>query len=207
KQPCKTPKSTFLSPDHPATSLRKSDFPSFANSALRINAFPFAVLEKPPDPSKEPIARQFKYAHIPWKERIYVSGPRHSGTRIPMSFFIATSIKNTSKKGTIRSTIKHRLRTALNMIVARGAESGTDARGRQKLVLNEAKATEQGNKWLLHDWTYIFSPTLELYRMPYPVMVDTLSKALHSIRVRGLKLETGWQKTPYVIQRLVASSY
>lgn len=67
-----------------------------------------------------------------------------------MSFFIATSIKNTSKKGTIRSTIKHRLRTALNMIVVRGAESGTDAQGRQKLVLNEAKATEQGNKWLLH---------------------------------------------------------
>ncbi|KAF9495167.1 hypothetical protein BDN71DRAFT_1506925 [Pleurotus eryngii] len=196
KQPCKTLKSTFLSPDHPATSLRKSDFPSFANSALRINAFPFAVLEKPSDPSKEPIARQFKYAHIPWKERIHVSGLRHSGTRIPMSFFIATSIKNTSKKGTIRSTIKHRLRTALNMIVARGAESGTDTRGRQKLVFNEAKATEQGNKWLLHDWTYIFSPTLELYRMPYPVMVDTLSKALHSIRVRGLKLETGWEKTP-----------
>ncbi|KAF4607798.1 hypothetical protein EYR40_000133 [Pleurotus pulmonarius] len=195
KQPCKTPKSSFLSPDHPATSLRKSDFPAFANSALRINAFPFAVLEKPPDPSKEPIARQFKYAHVPWKERIHLSGTGHSGTRVPMSFFIATSIKNTSKKGTIRSTIKHRLRTALNLIVARGAESGNDVRGRQKLVLNEAKATEQGDKWLLRDWTYIFSPTLELYRMPYPVMVETLSKALNSIRLKGLKLEAGWEKT------------
>lgn len=104
------------------------------------------------------------------------------------------------------------------MIIARGAEGGTDARGREKLVLNEAKAMEQGDKWLLRgtfekkiiilwlltrlaDWTYIFSPTLELYRMPYPVMVETLSKALHSIRVRGLKLEAGWEKALYVTPR------
>jgi hypothetical protein len=43
------------------------------------------------------------------------------------------------------------------------------------------------------DWTYLFFPTLAVYRMPYPELVTQLRKALNSLYEKGTLLEQGWQ--------------
>ncbi|KAJ8469091.1 hypothetical protein ONZ45_g17009 [Pleurotus djamor] len=192
-QPSKTPKDQLLAPKHPSVQLQKREFPSFSNLAFSINAYPFAVLDRPIDASKRPIALQLK-STASWKDsfedlgaelnaKCYASEADMAvvqvGTRVPMSMLVATSKKNTSKKATIRNELKRRIKTALNLVVARGAIAKPDSTGQLHLVLPD-NAPEQ-NKLVL-----------QVYRMPYPTLVKHLRDALEGIWKAGIAKEKAW---------------
>ncbi|KAJ8522098.1 hypothetical protein ONZ45_g1322 [Pleurotus djamor] len=206
-QPSKTPKDQLLAPKHPSVQLQKREFPSFSNPAFSINAYPFAVLDRPIDASKRPISLQLK-STASWKDSFEdlgteLNAKRYAneadmavvkvGTRVPMSMLVATSKKNTSKKATIRNELKRRIKTALNLVVARGATAKPDSTGQLQLVLPE-NAPEQNNI-VLQGWSYIFRPTLEVYRMPYPTLVKHLRDALEGIWKAGIAKEKAWSVT------------
>lgn len=105
----------------------------------------------------------------------------------------------------IRSKIATKIKTALSLIVTRGADVQRDAKGREMLVFNQGDA---GPDWILAgassasaattsyehpaDWTYVFRPKLQLYRMPYEELIPILRDGLNSVRLRAQWLESQW---------------
>ncbi|KZT63428.1 hypothetical protein DAEQUDRAFT_132508 [Daedalea quercina L-15889] len=92
-------------------------------------------------------------------------------------------------KAVFRSKVATKIRTALSLIVTRGADVEKDAEGREKIVFGEADA---GRHWILDDWTYIVRPTLEVYRMPYQTLIPILREALITLRRQAKRAEKTW---------------
>ncbi|KAH0587097.1 hypothetical protein H2248_005914 [Termitomyces sp. 'cryptogamus'] len=196
-----------LDPSHPAMSIPKTLFPNIRDDSLGIKAVPFATLTKPEQvwttPSSPPIDT--------WTERVkrLISTNANLGegeeplevapillhstkeNAIPMSFINATSKKRTSNKKVIRVKIASRLKIAINLIVTRGADVA-EVNGKLKLVMNEEEAVKMSDKWLSPGWTYIFFPTLEIYRMPYHDMIPLLRKSLRQIYDLSQEFEKKW---------------
>lgn len=118
-----------------------------------------------------------------------------------MSCLVILTKKATSKQAVIRQTVNRKLRTALNLIAIRGAHK-LDG----KLALDPAMA-EEAQGWFLRGkscrhfrrvhltitgWTYIFHPKLEIYRLPYHDLVDSLRTAFKSLHGRAMVLEDQW---------------
>ncbi|KAG5643512.1 hypothetical protein DXG03_000704 [Asterophora parasitica] len=199
-----------LDPTHPATCLQKNRFPSIRSDALGIRAFPHAVLS-PPDP----VWTTPTYAPFDtWQGRVEgllsaygETEPREADqlalepmklnnakkNYIPMSFITATSKKRTHAHRCIRAKIVRRLKTSINLIVSRGADV-VETNGKRKLVMNEQEAEMLSNNWICPGWTYIFFPTLEIYRMPYHVMIPMLRSALRELWIKSQAMEKSWEK-------------
>ncbi|KAG6909317.1 hypothetical protein DXG01_001116 [Tephrocybe rancida] len=187
--------------------MNKNNFPNIRSDALGIKAFPFAVLSKPEQAWTPP----FNLSVDTWKERFerLVNTNRELGqdeeplevapillggakpNAIPMSVINATSKKRTSNKRHIRAKIASRLKIAINLIVTRGANVA-EVNGKPKLVMNDQEAVEMSDKWISRGWTYIFFPTLEIYRMPYHDMIPFLRKSLREIYDQSQNLERTW---------------
>ncbi|GLB39717.1 hypothetical protein LshimejAT787_0702270 [Lyophyllum shimeji] len=202
--------SNVLDPTHPAASTPKNRFPVFETDALTIRAFPLALLTPPDRAWTPPLSRPIDT----WKERVerFLSAnvaarapDEEEGLsfepmklhcskkdRVPMSFVNVTSKKRTSNKRHIRHKIASRLKIAINLIVSRGADAVED-RGKRRLVMNEREAETMTDKWVSPGWTYIFVPTLEIYRMPYHDLIPMLRKALRQIWDQSQRLEMSWQ--------------
>ncbi|KAG6874013.1 hypothetical protein C0995_007970 [Termitomyces sp. Mi166 len=205
--PGNTLRSDYLDPSHPATKIPKNFFPNIRSDILGVKAVPFAILTKPEQvwttPSNLPIDT--------WTERmkrltntnanletgqeplqvapIFLNNAKKDA--IPMSFVNATSKKRTSNKRHVRGKIASRLKVAINLIVTRGADVVT-VDGKPKLVMNEEEAEKMSDKWVSPGWTYIFFPTLEIYRMPYHDMIPLLRDSLQRIYDLSQKFERKW---------------
>ena len=46
----------------------------------------------------------------------------------------------------------------------------------------------------LTDWSYVFFPTTEVYRMSYPDLVNCMPHALHFVYTKASVMEQGWLK-------------
>jgi hypothetical protein len=121
----------------------RSAFPVFEHDALKISAYPPAVLS---GPSCKPL--QLPSALHPVQEN-----KKHVDMRLPMF----TSIKNTSKCAVVRVTIRRRIKHALELIIARGANVGTVTERsrngkvqRRGIVFDDNEAKEMGPKWVLN---------------------------------------------------------
>ena len=105
----------------------------------------------------------------------------------------------------IRSKIATKIKTALAMIVTRGADVRRDTEGKEQIVFDPSDA---GRDWILEgvyamsvattsddtfvEWTYVVRPRLQLYRMPYQTLIPILRNALISLRSRAQQLESQW---------------
>lgn len=81
-----------------------------------------------------------------------------------MRFPVITSIKNTSKCAVVRVTIRRRVKHALELIIARGANAGTVTEWsrsgkvqRRGIVFDDNEAKEMGPKWVLNGKFFIIS--------------------------------------------------
>lgn len=161
-----------------------------------LRAVPKAVLHRVPYPWPDPPFR-------PASER----GP--DAGRINMSLLKVLG-KNVSRSAVVRKRIGYRVKTALGLIVSRGADVELDTKGRERVVFRQEDA---GQKWVLQgvfcacclpwytacslaaDWTYYMLPTLELYRMPIQTLIPSLRRALITVNQRARQLdERGWQR-------------
>lgn len=86
------------------------------------------------------------YKNLPRISRMVLNDERPG--RIPMSLLIATSKKRTSGKKAIRVAIMRRLKTSLNLIVARGADV-VEVKGKKTIVFKQPDAAK-ADEWILH---------------------------------------------------------
>ncbi|PCH37470.1 hypothetical protein WOLCODRAFT_158190 [Wolfiporia cocos MD-104 SS10] len=182
-----TPTAGHLDPDHPASKLSRSELwrsaPKFKTDALMLRAYPQAVLYR---------------LHNPWPDPPHSSAPRRApdARRLNMSIMKVMG-KAIHKSSVVRSKVGLRIKTAVALIVTRGADVRQDAKGRERIVFDGADA---GPKWLMQDWTYIVHPTLEIYRMPYQTLIPQLREALKSIKETAEALEEKWSRATKLSQ-------
>jgi len=197
-------RNTLVDPTHPATFLPRyalKKFPSFRSPTIGIQAYPQALLSKPQVAWPDPPFKKVK--HLTWAERVgngkvdeFLNGDSKDELGHVMSGLGARSIdmamltvlgKKVHKKAVIRNSIITRLKTAISFIVVHGAD-GEVVNGKLRLSFNT-----ESKQQILHDWVYIFFPTIEIYRLPYPELVKTLRDALGTIYDSGLSMELSWR--------------
>ncbi|KZT04862.1 uncharacterized protein LAESUDRAFT_681933 [Laetiporus sulphureus 93-53] len=169
-----------VDPTHPAAKTPQKLlchlFPTAKAKGFALRAVPKALLWK---------------VTIPWPDPPYSPAPaRGPGSpRLNVSFVRLMS-KSLAKSSVVRSKVGLKMKTAISLIVTRGADVETDEKGRKKIVFKEG---DIGDKWILSEWTYIHSPTLEVYRMPYYDLIPALRKTLKAVKFQAEILErTVW---------------
>jgi len=117
-----------------------------------------------------------------------------------MSATLIVGKRLVSKDAVIRRKIARRVKFALGLIVTRGADvkKVRSAKGKVQEIFVEGEGSRD---MILQDWTYVFTPSLEVYRMPYQTLIVILREALMKIRDRAVALEKQWSA-----QRLEAKS-
>lgn len=152
----------LLDPSHPAASCRLQDFPMYRDKILGVRARPVSVLERPKIQWQTPFDVEFKTWHErviehsnmegkdpkeaweAWKSSAKIPGSKSK--QISMSTVYVVS-KKVHKKAVIRNKIVSRLKTALSLVVIRGANVIDKEKGGPKLVLNELGRL--GDQWVL----------------------------------------------------------
>ena len=140
---------SLVDPTHPAAFLPRyayKTFPKFRSDILRIQAYPKSILAKPELRWPDPPFPQAK--HISWQERVETSvvygplvdgGTNELGCEHTMSKPKTESIdmalasvlgRKVHKKAVVRNKITSKLKTAISLIVVRGA----DADANEKLI-------------------------------------------------------------------------
>lgn len=115
-----------------------------------------------------------------------------------MSFFSATNQKRMGGKAVYVGAIKRKIKNATRLVVLRGAKVGRgEYKGTPyaKVVFDEEEVTRMdGRGWIMPGWSYVFFPTTEVYRMPYPDLVSCIRDALRFVYTRAHAMEQGWLK-------------
>ena len=106
----------------------------------------------------------------------------------------------------VRLKIVRKMKTAVNMIAVRGADV-TVSKLRWTLVCS---GVDDQTQWILHGrfwlcslhyhslistnvgWSYIFFPTIHVYRMPYHELIPQLRIALQRLYQEGSEMEKRW---------------
>ncbi|BGP37197.1 hypothetical protein JCM10449v2_001102 [Rhodotorula kratochvilovae] len=103
-----------------------------------------------------------------------------------MDLTLLASKKRVHKSAVIRERCKRRVREAVRLVVVRGARAAKEGEEGAVggLVLREEDVRETGSrKWLAAGHHYIMSiSSLEVYRMPLPVLVEQVRTALRAVR-------------------------
>ncbi|KAJ7700344.1 hypothetical protein B0H17DRAFT_1047030 [Mycena rosella] len=209
-----------LDPDHPPGGHPKDKGFVWARSAtapFKLGAIPMGLLGKP---ETSFFAQEFDSFNARVARGASEEGggvapmrlhdPRHN--RLPMSLQVAT---RKEIRPTQRSRILRRFKTALTLVATRAADA-REVKGRLQLVFDDKGA--EGH-WILHGacyvafvgdvllkgwyvgWTYLLRPSLELYRMPYPEMVQLLRPMLRDIWTRGTSIEAEWAERVRALSR------
>lgn len=155
---------TLLDPFHPATKLKPHQIPSWQASGIKVRLVPMALLQKPEPMFKYELGNRRLPAH-----RSALQGtlaPKKLARRIPMSYLTATSKERMGSKRYMRRRITTRIKTALNLIVTRGAyvdqteiqngtgqlkEDGSEIRHNPSpcLKFDNEEASVMGEKWIM----------------------------------------------------------
>jgi hypothetical protein len=219
----------FVDTSHPATRLRRSAyytlFPNFKTEEIAIRAVPKALLTKADFPWPDP---PYHYAPaVSWSEQSErlqkakevdgVDGKveQMKIDSVDMSMACVVGKKAVHKNATIRGKTTRRLKTAVSLVVSRGAYAYIKGKGDNPNALQlgfKDSASTDPYQWISpgafptlllpagldsrfltsSDWTYIFTPTLSIYRMPYPELVGILRNAFGSMLNRIKRTEAQW---------------
>ncbi|KAF8496865.1 hypothetical protein F5888DRAFT_1703209 [Russula emetica] len=163
------PTSALVDPTYPGAHLslnqRRSLTPSWTSPHLTLHAYPKAFLSKPDVQYPEP----FKLRPYPAPPR----KPEQSSADMSMQVLMLNS--RVVLRSTVRMKIKRRLKEAVKLIVTRGAAVEESRKG-LKVVF---RAEDVGaDKWIAPDWTYVASPTSDLFRMSFAELVNSIRQAL-----------------------------
>ncbi|EMD36927.1 hypothetical protein CERSUDRAFT_65676 [Gelatoporia subvermispora B] len=183
------PTTRILDPSHPAASIPRNkvltSFPHLRTDGFLLRAVPKALLYAPESPYPDP----------PY------GPPAKDARKVNVSLLKIVAKRGVHKSAVIRSRVSIKFKTALSMIVTRGAHAEEDRKGRTRIVFRQEEAGK--DRWTLENWTYLAHMNLELYRMPYTKLIPDLRRSLEMIRARAEKLEAQWRslhssRTPIV---------
>ncbi|RPD61572.1 hypothetical protein L226DRAFT_399601 [Lentinus tigrinus ALCF2SS1-7] len=179
------PKHRVLDPSHPALDYTPSQFakafPWRACPGFAIRAIPKGLLEKPPIVFPDP-----PFTFTPVRSADAKDG-RHGNGRVNMS--LMTIAQKSTGSRVLRVNVTNKLKTAVSLVVMRGADVEKNKDGQERIVFGEERT---GDSWVLSDWTYICRPSLEFNRMPYSALVPPLRSTLRDIVLQGRRFERAW---------------
>lgn len=172
-----------LDPKHPALRVNLKVLPIVSQPFLAIKAIPFGVLTKPEN------AVTFERPVELWESRVarLKDSPleKTDVSSISLPVHLLMPKKTVHKKKYLRVIIARKIKTAIALIMSRGLDVGSDG----KLVLNDK---EDCDKLIVDGWSYVISPQLEIYRMPFEDLVKGLRKSLLQISSGIKQLERQW---------------
>lgn len=170
----------LLDPSHPATKLRPIELPCWQVNGIKIKLVPMALLQKPQTQcsGNDPFARDF----VPWAEKVLhakdagmqtestdLAGAKKKkklARRIPMSYLTATSRERMGNKTHMRRRITTRIKTALNLIVARGAYMDQSNIQPPRLKFDNEEASVMGEKWIMQGKVFRHNDSTNLKSYP-----------------------------------------
>ncbi|KAK0205574.1 hypothetical protein DFS33DRAFT_779591 [Desarmillaria ectypa] len=179
---------TRLDPKHPALRVNLKTLPIVSQPFLVIKAIPFGVLTKPEN------ALTFERPVELWESRVarlkYPPPPTEytDTSSISLPVHLMMPKKTVHKKKYLRVTIARKIKTAIALIFSRGL----DVEGDGQLVLNDRQTRVDCDKLIVDGWSYVISPQLEIYRMPFEDLVKGLRKSLLQISSGIRQLEQQW---------------
>ncbi|KAK0224142.1 hypothetical protein IW262DRAFT_876772 [Armillaria fumosa] len=168
---------------HPALRVNLKVLPIVSQPFLSIKAIPFGILTKPEN------VVTFERPIELWESRVArLKGSTLEKTGVSsMSFPVHLLMpkKTVHKKKYLRVIIARKIKTAIALIMSRGLDVGNDG----KLALNDRADRD---KMIVDGWSYVISPQLEIYRMPFEDLVKGLRKSLLQISSGIRQLEQQW---------------
>ncbi|KAK0460639.1 uncharacterized protein EV420DRAFT_221344 [Desarmillaria tabescens] len=172
-----------LDPKHPALRVNLKILPLVSQPFLSIKAIPFGILTKPEN------AVTFERPVELWKSRVArLKDPPTEHTDISLPVHLLMPKKTVHKKKYLRVEIARKVKTAIALIFSRGLDVGSD----DGLVLNDRQTRGDCDKLIVDGWSYVISPQLEIYRMPFEDLVKGLRKSLLQISSGIRQLEQQW---------------
>ncbi|PBK86462.1 hypothetical protein ARMGADRAFT_537185 [Armillaria gallica] len=172
-----------LDPKHPALRVNLKVLPIVSQPFLAIKAIPFGILTKPDN------AVTFERPVELWESRVArLKDSPLEKTDVPsisLPVHLLMPKKTVHKKKYLRVIIARKIKTAIALIMSRGLDVGSDG----KLALNDR---ENCDKLIVDGWSYVISPQLEIYRMPFEDLVKGLRKSLLQISNGIRQLEQQW---------------
>ncbi len=129
-------KSTFIDATHPAARFSRKEIsqrlPQVRTDAFALRAIPQAILSLP----------ELRYPDPPFK---YAPEDQKPG-RVNVSLSKIIGKKAVHKSACVRLKIGSRIKTALSLIITRGADAEVDKKGRLSLVFRD---DDIGDRWVL----------------------------------------------------------
>ncbi|KAK0194675.1 hypothetical protein F5146DRAFT_447204 [Armillaria mellea] len=172
-----------LDPKHPALRVNVKVLPIVSQPFLAIKAIPFGILTKPEN------VVTFERPVELWESRVArlkdSPSEKTDVSNISLPVHLLMPKKTVHKKKYLRVNIARKVKTAIALIMSRGLDVGSDG----KLVLNDR---EDHEKLIVDGWSYVISPQLEIYRMPFEDLVKGLRKSLLQISSGIRQLEQQW---------------
>ncbi|KAH7106879.1 hypothetical protein BKA62DRAFT_685364 [Auriculariales sp. MPI-PUGE-AT-0066] len=193
----------FVDPTHP--SLRHANtrqlpykMPSVNCPAFSLRVMPFGILSAPDNP--RPFSRSDDFGVTHRKTR---SG--QLGAPLIRFSFYCLFTKDSVRSNYIRNRIRTRLKTAASLVATRGASTDKNDN------LHVANGPVDPSTVLLKDWSYIFTPSGSLYRMPLEDIISQVRDAMERVLPVARQLEQQWakgeQKPPYTKPFKKTASY
>ncbi|KAK0460619.1 uncharacterized protein EV420DRAFT_220420 [Desarmillaria tabescens] len=172
-----------LDPKHPALRINLKILPLVSQPFLSIKAIPFGILTKPEN------AVTFERPVELWESRVArLKDPPTEHTDISLPVHLLMPKKTVHKKKYLRVEIARKVKTAIALIFSRGLDVRSDG----ELVLNDRQTRGDCDKLIVDGWSYIISPQLEIYRMPFEDLVKGLRRSLFQISSGIRQLEQQW---------------
>ncbi|KAI0672230.1 hypothetical protein C8Q78DRAFT_735687 [Trametes maxima] len=184
------PPSVVVDPQHPALSYTPHEFlrtfPWRVCPGFKLRVLPKGILDAPAS----------RYPDPPYTLN---EGPT-KGRSVNMSL-LDVAPKSVGGR-VVRQDILRKFKTAISLIVTRGADVEGPA-GQKQVVF---RGTNEAASWILSDWTYVIRPEHEVYSMPYKRLIPLLRDVLQLTAVTGRRLEYVWAKMRQVAPQRDPSS-
>ncbi|KAI6128859.1 hypothetical protein EDD16DRAFT_23488 [Pisolithus croceorrhizus] len=171
-----------LDPTHPSATLPIRAFPYYPCPAFSMQAVHKAALVK--DDWQPPP----------------VSTKRHKrGNQLDISLIFKTFKKNTHKRTTLRRRLSRKLSAAISLVFTKGADVAKAPFREDRKVSSPSHPpsltfdTTTSLPHVLADWTYVITPKLEVYRLPYTSLIAYIRKAFTQVYSQAKKLEETWK--------------
>ncbi|KAI6041482.1 hypothetical protein EDC04DRAFT_2892973 [Pisolithus marmoratus] len=170
-----------LDPTHPSATLPIRAFPYYLCPVFSMQAVHKAALIKddwqPPPVSKKRCKRE---------------------DQLDISLIFKTFKKNTHKRTTLRRRLSRKLFAAISLVLTKGASTDSTKVPFRKVSSPNPLPTLTFDATtlppVLTDWTYVITPKLEVYRLPYTNLVAYVRKALGQVYSQAMKLEETWKE-------------
>lgn len=124
--------SLTIDPNHPATRWKTYAFPQFSCPAFTLRAVPNAALVRP----------ELDRRSCRVERSAMVSRGKDGSKRLNMSILFMISKQKTNKRAVVRNRIAMRIRTALELIVSRGADAERKVNVKGRQVSKECRPEE-----------------------------------------------------------------